>query len=210
MNQKIKDLIFNDGGIARIYCWSSVSKYKPTQVLYNYRRIAEAEAWESTNNVLMTVNAAFFADRAEHLMNWNPEKSAIKTWVINLFSWWYLDWMKKQINYDNNVKKNIKGFYDESYYTEAQLEISNKKQEEIEMLADWERMMDRMAMFAKTRNEAERWIFAELNGFLKIQLTEDRQRALNYPGKANCGIATYYRHRNKFLAELKAFCNGDY
>jgi hypothetical protein len=117
--------------------------------------------------------------------------------------------MKKQINYDNNVKKNIKGFYDESYYTEAQLEISNKKQEEIEMLADWERKMDRMCRYAKTRETPERFIFAELNGWVKIQFSEDRQRVLNYPGKENCGIATYYRHRNKFISKLKAYCNAD-
>ncbi len=209
MNQEITDLIFKEGGVARIYCWSPHSKYKPSQTLMNYRRIAEAEAWESTENVLMTVNAAFYADKAETLMGWNPEKSTLRTWITNHFNWWYLEWMKKQINYDKNVKKRINGFYDEEI-NEAEVKQSIEQQEDRMMLEDWERKMDRMAMFAKTRNVAERWIFAELNGFIKIQLTEDRQRVLNYPGKENCGIATYYRHRNKFLAELKAYCNGNY
>ena len=210
MNQEIKDLIFNKGGVARIYCWSSISRYKPTQVLYNYRRIANAESWETTNNVLMTVNAAFFADRAEHLMDWNSEKSAVNTWVINLFNWWYLDWMKKQINYDNNVKNNIKGFHDESYYAEAQVNISNQKQEEIEMKQDDDEMLNKIFMFAKTRDKAQRFIFLEMTGMVKLQYSADKKTILNFPGRVNISVPGWYKRRTKFLAELKAYCNGNY
>jgi len=209
MNEEITDLIFNEGGVARIYCWSPYSKYKPSQTLMNYRRISEAEAWESTDNVLMTVNAAFYADKAETLMEWNPEKSTLRTWITNHFNWWYLEWMKKQINYDKNVKKRINGFYDEEI-NEAEVQQSIEKQKDDMMSEDENEKLNRIFMFVQTRDKAQRFIFLEMTGMAKLQYSADKKRILNFPGRDNISVPGWYKRRKKFIAELKAYCNGNY